>query len=249
MPDPDVAPLVEIMAQLRDSKTGCTWDRAQTFETIAPYTIEEAYEVADACRRNDLPGLRDELGDLLLQVVFHSQMASEAGAFDLADVIGGICDKMRRRHPHIFGNAETATPWEDIKAEERSGGLDSSALAGVALALPALARAEKLQKRAARTGFDWPDSHGPRRKIDEELLEIAQASSQDELVEEFGDLLVTTMLTPNRRFAQRMKSSTGDFAKWKKQQSLARSRWTSKRRSGFKQNPEPEIVPCRSRIT
>ncbi len=193
MSHPDLTPLIEIMKRLRDPVTGCAWDREQTFETIAPYTIEEAYEVADACARNDLTALRDELGDLLLQIVFHSQMATEVGAFDLHDVISAICDKMCRRHPHIFGDSETAIPWEDMKAEERSKGPDLSVLAGVALALPALSRAEKLQKRAARTGFDWPDSDGPRLKIDEELAEIAQASTLDDIVEEFGDLLFSVV--------------------------------------------------------
>ena len=189
----DICPLSDIMARLRDRETGCAWDREQTFETIAPYTIEEAYEVADACIRNDLPALRDELGDLLLQVVFHSQIASEQGAFGLADVIEAICDKMRRRHPHIFGDAENAPSWEDLKADERAASLDDSALAGVALALPALMRAEKLQRRAARTGFDWPNAVGPRAKIDEELDEIARAANADELTEEFGDLLFSVV--------------------------------------------------------
>jgi nucleoside triphosphate diphosphatase len=189
----DVGPLVEIMARLRDPETGCRWDRDQSFQSIAPYTIEEAYEVADACARDDLAGLRDELGDLLLQVVFHSQMASEQGAFCLSDVIDGICDKMRRRHPHIFGDANEPGSWEDLKADERTANSDQSALAGVALALPALMRAEKLQKRAARTGFDWPDARGPRLKIDEELREIEAASTEDERIEEFGDLLFSVV--------------------------------------------------------
>ncbi len=189
----DIRPLSDIMVRLRDRETGCAWDREQTFETIAPYTIEEAYEVADACIRNDLPALRDELGDLLLQVVFHSQIASEQGAFSLSDVIEAICDKMRRRHPHIFGDAENAPAWEDLKADERAASPDDSALAGVALALPALMRAEKLQKRAARTGFDWPNAVGPRAKIDEELDEIARAANADELTEEFGDLLFSVV--------------------------------------------------------
>jgi nucleoside triphosphate diphosphatase len=191
--DADIRPLVEIMAKLRDPNAGCAWDREQTFETIAPYTIEEAYEVADACARNDLPALRDELGDLLLQVVFHSQVASDQGAFGLSDVIEAICDKMRRRHPHIFGDAAIAPSWEDLKAEERATSPDESALAGIALALPALMRAEKLQKRAARTGFDWSNAVGPRAKIDEELDEIARAANADELTEEFGDLLFSVV--------------------------------------------------------
>lgn len=180
--------LADIMARLRDSENGCDWDIAQTFSTIAPYTIEEAYEVAEACAGDDMAALRDELGDLLLQVVFHARMAEERGAFTLDDVIGGICDKMVRRHPHIFGDAPTPG-WETIKAAERATQEDQSALAGVARALPALMRAEKLQKRAARVGFDWPDADGPRAKIIEELDEIGEASDQEERVTEVGDLL------------------------------------------------------------
>ena len=184
-----LARLRAIMARLRDPATGCEWDVAQTFATIAPYTIEEAYEVADACARGDLAELKDELGDLLLQVVFHARIAEEAGAFDLDDVAAAISDKMERRHPHIFGDAaEGHHLWEQIKADERAGRPDPSALAGVALGLPALMRAEKLQKRAARTGFDWPDPTGPRAKIDEELQEVAEASSED-VEGEIGDLL------------------------------------------------------------
>ena len=190
----DITPLTDIMARLRDRETGCPWDIEQNFTTIAPYTIEEAYEVADAIERNDLDALKDELGDLLLQVVFHSQMASELGVFDIQDVVNSICDKMVRRHPHVFGDATTASHevpdnWETIKAAERSGDEDSSALAGVALALPALLRAQKIQKRAARTGFDWPDQSGARDKIIEELEEVENASSAEHVMEELGDLL------------------------------------------------------------
>jgi ATP diphosphatase len=183
--------LAEVMARLRDPDRGCEWDRAQSFGTIAPYTIEEAYEVADAINREDMPALLDELGDLQLQVVFHAQMASEAGHFSLADVLNGISDKMERRHPHIFGSAPDGGHhlWEQIKAEERSGGTDPSALAGVARALPALERAAKLQKRAARTGFDWPDIGGPKAKIAEELAELEAAADQAHREEELGDLL------------------------------------------------------------
>jgi ATP diphosphatase len=179
------------MARLRDPECGCEWDRAQSFATIAPYTIEEAYEVADAIDRDNMSALQDELGDLQLQVVFHAQMASEAGHFSLADVLHGICDKMERRHPHIFGSAQDGGHhlWEQIKAEERSGGSDPSALAGVALALPALERAAKLQKRAARTGFDWPEVSGPKAKISEELAELEAATNQADREEELGDLL------------------------------------------------------------
>ena len=193
--------LVAIMARLRDPVRGCEWDSVQTFITIAPYTIEEAYEVADAIARNDMDGLRDELGDLALQVVFHSRMAEEAGLFDLGDVLRGISDKMERRHPHIFGGAATGGHhlWETIKAEERSAGPDQSALAGVALALPALERAAKLQKRAARTGFDWPDAEGPKAKIAEELEEIATAPPEM-VAEEVGDLLFAVV-----NFARHLK--------------------------------------------
>lgn len=181
--------LVAIMTRLR-APDGCPWDRAQTFATIAPYTIEEAYEVADAIMRGDLGELKDELGDLLLQVVFHSRIAEEAGAFALPDVIAAISDKMERRHPHIFGD-DTAGGhhrWEELKAAERAAKPDLSALAGVALGLPALLRAEKLQQRAARVGFDWPDARGPRAKINEELQEVVDASAAT-IEEEIGDLL------------------------------------------------------------
>ena len=183
--------LVEIMARLRDPRTGCEWDSVQTFATIAPYTIEEAYEVADAIARDDMDGLADELGDLQLQVVFHARMAEEAGLFTLDDVIARICDKMERRHPHIFGQASDGGHhlWEVIKAEERSVHEDKSALAGVARALPALERAAKLQRRAARTGFDWPDVSGPRAKIDEELAELEAETEHQRKLEEMGDLL------------------------------------------------------------
>ena len=190
----DITPLTNIMARLRDRDTGCPWDIAQNFATIAPYTIEEAYEVADAIERNDLDALKDELGDLLLQVVFHSQMASEQSAFTLQDVVNGICDKMVRRHPHVFGDVSAASHevpdnWETIKAAERSDNEDNSALAGVALALPALLRAQKIQKRAARTGFDWPDQSGVRDKIIEELDEVSEATTAEHVAEEIGDLL------------------------------------------------------------
>jgi len=181
--------LVAIMRRLRDPERGCEWDREQTFATIAPYTIEEAYEVADAIARDDLDALADELGDLQLQVVFHAQMAEEAGAFSLDDVIGRICDKLERRHPHIFGDAAHSPGWEELKAAEREKSPDDSALAGVALALPALERAAKLQRRAARVGFDWPDKSGPRAKIDEELAELDAETGHQRMFEELGDLL------------------------------------------------------------
>lgn len=180
------------MARLRDPERGCEWDTVQTFATIAPYTIEEAYEVADAIQRGDLNDLKDELGDLALQIVFHAQMAVEAEHFTLAEVLDGISDKMERRHPHIFGDDPTGGHhrWEEIKAAERAAKADdTSVLAGVALALPALERAVKLQKRAARTGFDWPDVEGSRAKIFEELEEVAGAETDEQREEEVGDLL------------------------------------------------------------
>ena len=177
------------MRRLRDPVTGCEWDRAQSFATIAPYTIEEAYEVADAIERGDMDALADELGDLQLQVVFHSVMAEQAGHFTLEDVFTGICDKLERRHPHIFGDAAHSPGWEELKAAERQKSPDSSALAGVALALPALERAAKLQRRAARTGFDWPDATGPRAKVDEEMAELDAETTQAARHEELGDLM------------------------------------------------------------
>ena len=191
----DIQPLEKIMVQLRNPDGGCPWDVEQTFATIASYTVEEAYEVADAIERNDLVALKDELGDLLLQVVFHSQIASELDAFTLNDVVAGICEKMVRRHPHVFGdvsadNAEAVVVnWETIKAKERAVSADSSALAGVASALPALLRAQKIQKRAARTGFDWPNIEGAKAKIFEELEEVEAATSAEEKADELGDLL------------------------------------------------------------
>jgi ATP diphosphatase len=193
-----VGRLAEIMERLR-GPDGCAWDRAQDFASIAPYTLEEAYEVADAIARGDMDDLCEELGDLLLQVVFHARMAAEAGHFTLQDVARGICDKMERRHPHMFSpDRQSLSPeavgdsWEAIKARERQasgkkGG--GSALDGVALALPALTRAEKLASRAARTGFDWPDAQGPLDKIHEELAELHQAKTDAHRAEEAGDLL------------------------------------------------------------
>jgi ATP diphosphatase len=186
--------LLTIMARLRDPDHGCEWDLAQDFATIAPYTIEEAYEVADAIVRDDMAALREELGDLLLQVVFHSRMAEEAGHFTFADVADAIAAKMEARHPHIFGGADEAGQsreerWENAKAVERAAKGASSALDGVAAALPALMRAEKLQKRAARVGFDWPDPAGPAAKLVEETAELAQATTDAHRFEEAGDLL------------------------------------------------------------
>jgi ATP diphosphatase len=182
------------MARLRDPVSGCEWDTAQTFATIAPYTIEEAYEVADAIERGDLNALKDELGDLLLQVVFHARIAEEAGAFDFGGVAAAISAKMEARHPHIFGDAPDLGQsrhdrWESAKAAERAAKGADSALHGVALALPALMRAEKLQKRAARVGFDWPDVAGPADKLLEEIDELATAETETERAEEAGDVL------------------------------------------------------------
>ncbi len=190
--------LLAIMARLRSGE-GCPWDRQQTFASIAPYTIEEAYEVADAIERGDFGSLKDELGDLLFQVVFHSQMASESGQFDFEAVAGAICDKLTRRHPHVFGNGaplsivEQSSAWENIKAEER-GAADVSALHGVPNALPALLRAYKLSKRAARVGFDFEHAAQCADKVDEELLEVRAAAraapqASPEIFEEVGDLL------------------------------------------------------------
>jgi MazG family protein len=174
--------LLDIMARLRDPKRGCPWDLQQSFKTIAPYTVEEAYEVADAIERDDLASLRDELGDLLFQVVFHSQMAQEQGAFSFDDVANAICDKMERRHPHVFGDASIETAdaqtvaWEEQKRRERAeknGGREhASVLDDVPVALPALTRANKLGKRAAQVGFEWSDVHGAIDKLDEEIAEF-----------------------------------------------------------------------------
>jgi len=190
--------LREVMRALRDPKTGCPWDLEQDFATIAPYTLEEAYEVADAIAREDFDDLRSELGDLLFQVVFYAQMASEQGFFDFDDVADGITEKMLRRHPHVFGSDEERATgkvdgsWEQIKEQERSADPDDSALAGVTRALPALKRAQKLGKRAGRVGFDWPERKGVNDKIREELGELEDAvgtRDADHMEEELGDVL------------------------------------------------------------
>ena len=191
--------LLEIMRRLRDPETGCPWDVEQDFGTIAPYTIEEAYEVADAIERQDWAELKGELGDLLFQSVFHAQMAEEAGHFTFQDVVTIMSDKMVSRHPHVFGDesrdksAEQQTrDWETIKAAERAGKAQQGTLDGVAVGLPALLRAYKLQKRAARVGFDWPDASHVIDKIAEESAELVEARDglpQDAIEEEFGDLL------------------------------------------------------------
>lgn len=189
--------LLDIMARLREPG-GCPWDQVQNFASIAPYTIEEGYEVADAIRQQDLPALKDELGDLLFQVVYHARMAQEAGAFDFAAVATAISDKMIRRHPHVFGEAaardaeaQTAA-WEVQKQSERHARRETGTLAGIPTALPALTRAEKLAKRAARVGFDWPDTEAVFAKLDEETTELrAELPTADatRLQDEFGDML------------------------------------------------------------
>jgi nucleoside triphosphate diphosphatase len=196
--------LLEVMARLRDPDGGCPWDLEQDFSTIAPYTIEEAYEVADAIARGDLRHLKDELGDLLLQVVYHAQMAKEAGLFDFDQVAAAIADKMIRRHPHVFGMAEVdgaraqSRAWEAVKATERASKAEAAegshgVLDDVPLALPALVRAAKLQRRAARVGFDWPEAAQVLDKIDEEIAELRTElqgqANQDRLSDEVGDLL------------------------------------------------------------
>ena len=192
--------LLDIMARLRDRERGCPWDREQNFATIAPYTIEEAYEVADAIERGDMTALKDELGDLLFQVAFHARMAEEAGLFDFDDVANAISDKMLRRHPHVFGDAEIRSAaaqteaWETHKAAERAAsGNNASVVDGVALAYPALLRAAKISRRAARIGFDWPDAPSVIAKIAEEVAEIEtemrDGGAPDRLEDEIGDLL------------------------------------------------------------
>lgn len=217
MPPADIGRLLAIMARLRDRERGCPWDVEQTFATIAPYTIEEAHEVADAIDRGDMPALRDELGDLLLQVVFHARMAEEQGLFDFAQVADAICDKLVRRHPHVFGDAPASDApaldvsaqtarWERIKADERrataasataDGAGGGSALDGIPASLPALRRALKIQKRAALAGFDWPDATAALAKFEEEARElgheIAGGAAADRLADELGDLLFTAV--------------------------------------------------------
>ncbi len=192
--------LIEVMARLRDPESGCPWDIEQDFRSIAPYTIEEAHEVADAIERGDMDDLKDELGDLLFQVVFHARMAEEQGSFDFDEVAEAVADKLERRHPHVFGDAEIADAetqtanWEQIKAAERAeqGSGDDSVLAGISRGLPALRRSVKLQKRAARVGFDWPSPEPIFEKIDEEVNELKSAMAEgdvDAIEDELGDLL------------------------------------------------------------
>jgi ATP diphosphatase len=199
-PSRDIVRLIEIMAALRTPGSGCPWDLDQTFATIAPYTLEEAYEVADAIVRGDLEDLREELGDLLLQVVFHARMAEEQGAFDFGGVVEAITEKLLRRHPHVFGDAQGATPdevkvlWDRVKAEEKAGrpSEPSGALDGVPVALPALTRAHKLQAKAGKVGFDWNDPLAVLAKIREEADEIEaeiKSGAGDKAAAEVGDLL------------------------------------------------------------
>ena len=201
MPPSSITDLLHIMARLRDREHGCPWDVEQTFDSIAPYTIEEAYEVADAIDRRDYAHLRDELGDLLLQVVFHARMAEEAGHFAFGDVVTAICDKMTRRHPHVFGDVQAAptaaaqlADWEALKAGERAaaGDADDSALAGIPRGMPEWQRALKLQQKAARVGFDWPDVAPVFAKLHEEIEEVhAEFAKRDaeRLTDEIGDVL------------------------------------------------------------
>jgi len=203
-PSRDIGRLLEIMAALRTPQTGCPWDLAQNFATIAPYTLEEAYEVADAIARGDLTDLKEELGDLLLQVVFHARMAEEQAAFDFGDVVQAITEKLVRRHPHVFGDARSHTPqaveglWERIKAQEKkdkaaqgNGESEAGALAGVPVTFPALTRALKLQAKASKVGFDWNDPRAVLRKIREEADEIEAEldSAPERAAAEVGDLL------------------------------------------------------------
>jgi ATP diphosphatase len=229
--------LLAIMAALRTPQTGCPWDLDQSFETIAPYTIEEAYEVADAIARADLGDLRDELGDLLLQVVFHARIAEERGAFDFGGVVEAITTKLIRRHPHVFGNARDLAPaevkrlWDEIKQEEKREraarrGVElkaASILDGVPVAMPSLTRADKLTRKAAKVGFEWPDIAGVTAKIEEELAEVreaAEAGDEAEIASEVGDLLFTVanlarhldvdpeaaLASANRKFERRFRS-------------------------------------------
>ena len=229
--------LLNVMQRLRDPNDGCAWDRKQTFKSIAPYTLEEAYEVVDAIERDDVSDLKDELGDLLLQVVFHAQIASEQDAFTFDDVVAAIVDKMIRRHPHVFGStqfsssAEMKASWEQEKARERAAKIKSdssessspSALDGIAQALPSLKRADKIQKRAARVGFDWPDVGPIYEKILEETAEVKEAVARDskrDMEDELGDLLFSVvnlarhyeidselaLMRANEKFSGRFKS-------------------------------------------
>lgn len=227
-PESALRRVVALLAKLRAPQGGCPWDREQTFDTIAPYTLEEAYEVADAIARRDTSALREELGDLLFQVVFHSRLAEEQGSFDLAAVACGLVEKMIRRHPHVFGTAEArdaaqqSVHWEQQKAAEKVSAGHPSVLDDIPVAMPSLMRAAKLGRRVSRVGFDWPDAEGARAKIDEELGELAAAVSvgrREEIAAELGDVLFAVVnlarhlgVDPeealrgtNRRFEQRFR--------------------------------------------
>jgi MazG family protein len=228
--------LLSILARLRDPERGCPWDREQDFRSIAPHTLEEAYEVADAIERGDLAALRDELGDLLFQVAFHARLASERGAFTFDDVVQAICDKLVRRHPHVFSDASVADAaeqtraWERMKREERAARGSPEALADVPLGLPALTRARKLGARASEAGFDWPDADGPRAKVDEELAELDHAVRGGDVPgreAELGDLLFSivnlarhlrvdpeaALRGANERFARRYRHVERELAR------------------------------------
>ena len=242
--------LLEIMALLRDPERGCPWDVEQDFASIAPYTLEEAYEVEDAIRRGDFAGLRDELGDLLLQVVFHAQMAAEAKHFDFGEVVEAIVDKLVRRHPHVFGDADIpdaaaqTRSWETLKAEERERKGGDGALHDVPRALPALARAAKLQRRAARVGFDWPDRAGASGKLEEELgelvSELQEGGPRERVESELGDLLFAAaglarrekidpeeaLRNANARFERRFEAMEAALAeRGKKPEELSPDEW------------------------
>lgn len=215
--------LLDIMARLRDKQTGCPWDIEQTFKSIAPYTVEEAYEVADAIERGDMEDLKEELGDLLLQVVFHAQMAREESIFDFNEVVNALSDKLVYRHPHVFGDASAANTeevlvvWNKQKDAEKN---HDSAIDGVTLGLPALLRAQKLQKKAGKSGFVWPDAESAWKKLEEELQELKDATSKENEAEELGDLLFCIvnysrlkghdaeeiLTATNRKFESRFKS-------------------------------------------
>jgi ATP diphosphatase len=241
-----ITKLLKVMERLRDPQRGCPWDREQTFSTIAPYTLEEAYEVADAIERNDPEDLRQELGDLLFQVVFHARMAEERGWFDFEAVAAAIHDKLVRRHPHVFADAVFASPseqtanWEALKARERAeaaarrGESTHSVLGDVPKALPALVRAAKLGRRAARVGFDWPDICAVRAKLDEELAELdaaATSGKREPVAEELGDVLFT-LVNMSRHLEvdaeEALRAANAKFeARFRRMEALARDRGLS----------------------
>lgn len=253
-------PLLDIMRQLRDPDTGCPWDLKQNFHTIVPFTIEETYELADAIAAEDFSQIRDELGDVLFQVVFYAQMASEESLFTFQDVVDGIADKLRRRHPHVFGAtagqgvsaSEVKERWEQIKGEERQQKNQQGALDDVPKALPALSRAQKLQKRAARVGFDWSELGAVREKVDEELGELAEAVSEGDsaaIESEVGDIFLAmvnlarhlgvdaeaALRQANRRFEDRfrlMETAAKRDGSHLSEESLARleARWQTAKR-------------------